>query len=178
MAVKNLDRMGLTTAWLADAEDPGHAALRKHLKLDHLLPMAEDKTASGITAFRKRHGAALLVAAEAISGQVAEGLGRYDMVLPFGRRATAQWPQAPIAIPRQDPRLVVDILLLAARYRRLVITNLALVFVIAATIGFVPFLLASNLNLSSYEIVVILLLAVSSLSLRALPGIANEVDEE
>lgn len=178
MAVKNLDRMGLTTGWLADAEDPGHAALRKHLKIDHLLPMAEDKTAAGITAFRKRHGAALLVAAEAISNQVAEGLGRYDMVLPFGRRATAQWPQAPIAIPRQDPRLVVDILLLAARYRRLVITNLALVFVIAATIGFVPFLLASNRDLGSYEIVVILLLAVSSLSLRALPGIANEVDEE
>lgn len=178
MAVKNLDRMGLTTAWLADAEDPGHAALRKHLKIDHLLPMSEEKAPAGIAAFRKRHGVTLLVAAEAISAPVAESLGRHDMVLPFGRRASAQWPQAPIAIPRQDPRLVVDLLLLAARYRRLVLTNLALVFVVAAIIGVVPFLLGSNRDLGSYEIAVILLLAVSSLSLRALPGIANEVDEE
>lgn len=178
MAVKNLDRMGLTTAWLADAEDPGHVALRKHLKIDHLLPMAEEKAGIAVADFRKRHGTTILVAAEAVSDSIVRSLGRHDMVLPFGRRATAQWPEAPIAIPRQDPRLVVDLLLLAARYRRLVLTNVALAFVIAGTIGFVPFLLGSNRDLGSYEIVVILLFAVSSLSLRALPGIANEVDEE
>lgn len=178
MTVKNLDRMGLATAWLADANDPAHQALARHLKLDHLLPMADSAAAEGLTAFRKRHGPLLYVTAEPLAETGIAALGPADLVLPFGRRATAQWPQAPLGISRQDPRLVVDVLMLAARYRRLALVNIALVFAAAAIVAFTPVLMGTGSDLASYEIAVILLLAISSLGLRALSSTANEVDEE
>lgn len=178
VTVKNLDRLGLATAWLADGNDPGHQVLAKHLKLDHLLPMDDAAIAEALASFRKRHGPLLYVTAEPLAEAGLAALGPADLVLPFGRRATTQWPLAPIAITRQDPRLIVDILMLASRYRRLAFVNLALVFAAAAVVAFAPVLMGTSRDLASYEIAVILLLAVSSLGLRALPSAANEVDEE
>lgn len=181
MAVKNLDRLDLATAWLAEKEDPGHQALGRHLKIGQLLPMPELHGVEAIEAFtnyRRRHGPLLYVTAEPLVDNLVAHLGPSDVVLPFGRRAAAQSPAADFAITRQDPRLVVDILRYTARYRRLALINLALVFAFALVVAFWPFIQGSSRDLGSYEIAVILLLAISSLSLRSLPTTANEVDEE
>jgi Cu+-exporting ATPase len=181
MAVKNLDRLGLATAWLADKQDPGHQALARHLKIGQVLPMPDIEsipTLDAVKALRQRHGPLLYVTAEPLVDNLAGNLGPDDVVLPFGRRAAAQSPNAAFAITRQDPRLVIDILRYGARYQRLALINLVLVCAAAAIVAFWPFLQGSNRDLGSYEIAVILLLAVSSLSLRSLPTTANEVDEE
>lgn len=178
VAVKNLARLDLATAWLADDADPAHVALLRHLRIKHMLPMTGDTAAAGVAAFSKGRGPVLFVTAEPLADDGVAGLRMADTILPFGRRAAAEWPQAPMAITRQDPSLVVDVLRLADRYRRLILTNTAIVFGAAAIVAFGPFLLGQERDLASYEIAVILLLVVSSLSLRAVPSTANEVDEE
>jgi hypothetical protein len=178
VAVKNLARLDLATAWLADEADPGHKGLIRHLKIRQMLPMAGEAAAAGVAEFCQCHGPALYVTAEPLADDGVAGLRVADTILPFGRRAAAEWPQAPMVITRQDPSLVVDILRLADRYRRLVLTNTAIVFLAAAIVAFGPFLMGQERDLASYEVAVILLLVISSLSLRAVPSTANEVDEE
>jgi hypothetical protein len=59
-----------------------------------------------------------------------------------------------------------------------VLTNLAIAITAAAVFAFLPQFLGSRSDLGSYEVLIVLLLAMSSLGLRAMPTTANEVDEE
>lgn len=112
-AVRNLDRLGLETAWLANEEDAAHVALRKHLKIGHILPDQPEIVAERMHRMRVESGALLVVSADA----PPTGLMAQDVVLPFGRRLMEQIPSARVATTRHDPRIIVDLLLLAARHR-------------------------------------------------------------
>jgi Cu+-exporting ATPase len=173
-AVRNLDRLGLETAWLANADDVAHVALRKHLKIGRLLPDQPEMVAEGLQRMRDENGALLVVAADAPPA----GLMAEDVVLPFGRRLMEQIPGARVATTRHDPRVIVDLLLLAARHRQLVLANAAIAYISALLFAFAPFWLGRRTDLGSYEVGVVLVLALSSLGLRAMPTTANEVDEE
>ncbi|TDQ77719.1 cation transport ATPase [Dongia mobilis] len=178
MAVKNLDRLGLKTGWVADQADPAHQAMARHLKLGAMLPMAPAAAGPALADLRRHHGPLLYVTSEPDADDVIAALAPGDIVLPFGRRAATQAPMADFAIARQDPRLVVDLQRYAQRYCRLVKMNIAIVFAVSLVVAFWPFLQGSARDLASYEAAVILLLVMSSLSLRALPSTANEIDEE
>lgn len=173
-AVKNLSRLGFETAWLARNDDAAHRALAKHLKIGTLVSDRPADTALGLAALRRKFGPLLIVIADTVPDGLAEG----DVVLPFGRRIMEQLPGSALATTRHDPRLIVDLICLAARQRQLVLTNLAIAFIVAAIVAFLPQFLDFRDDLGSYEVVIVLLLAMSSLSLRAMPTTANEVDEE
>ncbi|MBL8710169.1 MAG: cation-translocating P-type ATPase [Rhodospirillaceae bacterium] len=173
-AVKNLDRLGLEVTWLADPTDPAIAAVARQIRVSRLYaPLAADLPRV-LAEMRQSCGPLLVVTSEAPPAGVVAG----DVVLPFGPRAAGHAREAGIRIIRQDPRLVVDLLLLASRFRRLILANLAIACVAAMIVAFLPLLTGRDADLGAYEIGVILLLAVSSLSLRTMPGTANEVDEE
>lgn len=174
MAVKNLGRLALDTAWLAGTSDAAHLALAKHLKIGTVISDRPGEAAEGLAALREKFGPILLVTADA----VPEGMRDSDLVLPFGRRIMEQMPGSALATTRHDPRIIVDLLCLAARHRQLVLTNLAIAFAAAAIIAFLPHFFEPRTDLGSYEVAIVLLLAMSSLTLRAMPATANEVDEE
>jgi cation transport ATPase len=178
MAVRNLDRLGLKTGWIADPADPAHQAMVKHMKLGAILPMAAAAAGPALADLRRRHGPLLYVTSEPDADEVIGALAPGDILLPFGRRAAVQAPAADVAVSRQDPRLVVDLLRYAQRYRRVALMNLAIVFAVSLAAAFWPFLRGSGRDLASYEVAVILLLVMSSLSLRTLTITADEVDEE
>ncbi|MDY0874038.1 hypothetical protein [Dongia rigui] len=173
-AVRNLDRLGLATAWLANQNDAGHVALGKHLKIGRLLSDQPETVAEELHRMRDESGALLVVAADAPPA----GLAAEDVVLPFGRRLMEQTPDARVATTRNDPRVIVDLLRLAARHRQLVLANAAIAYISALLFAFAPFWLGRRTDLGSYEVGVVLFLALSSLGLRAMPTTANEVDEE
>lgn len=173
-AVRNLDRLGLETAWLASESDAAHMALRKHLKIGRLLPDQPGLAEPALQRMRAENGALLVVAADA----PPPGLMAEDVVLPFGRRLMEQIPDARVATTRHDPRIIVDLLLLASRHRQLVLANAAIAYISALLFAFAPFWLGRRTDLGSYEVGVVLFLALSSLGLRAMPTTANEVDEE
>jgi len=172
--VKNLDRLGLETAWIANREDTAHVALRKHLKIGHILSEQPEKQAEKLDRMRQERGPLLIVTAD----EPPAGLSEDDLILPFGRRLMEQVPKAAIATTRHDPRVIVDLLLLAARHRQLVLINAAIAYAAALLFAFAPFWLGRRTDLSSYEVGIVLLLALTSLGLRAMPTTANEVDEE
>jgi cation transport ATPase len=172
--VKNLGRLGLTTAWLADQDDAAHQALAKQLKVDCLLPERAEATAAALRRLREETGPLLIVAADA----KPDGESDDDTVLPFGRRLMEQAPGWMLGTTRHDPRVIVDLLRLAARHRQMVRINAAIAYVSAMAFAFAPLWLGARDDLGSYEVGVVLLLALSALSLRAMPTTANEVDEE
>lgn len=173
-AVKNLNRMGLETAWLARSDDPAHVTLAKYLKIGRVLSDRPEEAAGQLKKLRQQHGPLLIVSADLLP----ESLSPQDVLLPFGPRLAAQIPAATVAITRHDPRVIVDLLLLAARHRQIVLTNAFLAYAVALLLAFAPFWLGRRSDLGSYEVGVVLFLALSSLSLRAMPTTANEVDEE
>lgn len=173
-AVRNLNRMGLHTAWLGRRDDAADVALAKHFKIGKLLSERPEEVARELADLRKKQGPLLLVTADAIPA----GLAADDTILPFGRRIMEQVPGSALATTRHDPRIIVDLLHLAARHRQLVLTNLLIAFAAAGIFAFLPQYLGSRSDLGSYEVAVVLLLALSSLGLRAMPMTANEVDEE
>lgn len=172
--VRNLDRLGFETAWVASDVNAAHVALKKHLKILRLLPPHPDGTVHGLSEMRKKVGNLLVVAADA----PPTGLISEDVMLPFGRRLMEQVPDARIAATRHDPRIIVDLLMLAVRHRKLVLANAAIAYFAALLFAFAPFWLGRRTDLGSYEVGVVLFLALSSLGLRAMPTTANEVDEE
>ena len=133
-----------------------------------------DGTVHGLSEMRKKVGNLLVVAADA----PPTGLISEDVMLPFGRRLMEQVPDARIAATRHDPRIIVDLLMLAVRHRKLVLANAAIAYFAALLFAFAPFWLGRRTDLGSYEVGVVLFLALSSLGLRAMPTTANEVDEE
>ncbi|WP_374652684.1 hypothetical protein [Dongia sp.] len=173
-AVRNLRRMGLETAWIAHGEDPAHATLAKSLKIGRILPDRAEEKADSLRKLRHRAGSLLVVAAD----EVPEGMTPHDILLPFGRRLMEQCPETPVATTRHDPRVIVDLLLLAARHRQMVLINALIAYAAALLFALAPFWLDRRSDLGSYEVGVVLLLALSALSLRAMPTTANEVDEE
>lgn len=173
-AVRNLDRLGVETAWLANEQDAAHVALGKHLKIGRLLQDQAEAVQAGLQRMRGENGALLIVAAD----EPPAGLAAADVVLPFGRRLMEQIPEARVATTRHDPRVIVDLLLLAARHRQLILANAAIAYISALLFAFAPFWLGRRTDLGSYEVGVVLFLALSSLGLRAMPTTANEVDEE
>ncbi|WP_374381412.1 hypothetical protein [Dongia sp.] len=173
-AVKNLDRLGLATAWFANAEDPGHQGLAKHLKIKRLLPIDPQQEATALAEFREDVGPLLVVAADEVPWELKSG----DIVLPFGHRLVERMGAAQIVTTRHDPRIVVDLFLLAARHRQMVVMNMFIAYGAALLLALAPFWLGPRSDLGSYEVAVVLLLALSPLSLRALSLTANEVDEE
>lgn len=178
-AVKNIDRLGLAAGWVADRNDPAHQALARHLKLDAILPaMPASESGPALQEMRGQNRSLLYVTAEPETDELVGQLAAEDIVLPFGRRAASQAPDADLAVARLDPRIVVDVVRFARRYRRVARLNIAIVFGVTLVVAIWPFLLGSARDLASYEIAVILLLIVSSLSLRAIPSTADEVDEE
>lgn len=173
-AVKNLRRVGLSTAWLARTDDPAHVALAKHLKIGRVISELPSDVVEGLGNLRKKSGPILLVTADV----VPEGLAEGDVLLPFGRRIMEQLPGSALATARHDPRLIVDLFSLAARHRQVVLINTVIAFAAAVLFAFLPERLGSRSDLASYEVAIVLLLAMSSLGLRAVPTTANEVDEE
>ncbi|MBK8157544.1 MAG: cation-translocating P-type ATPase [Rhodospirillaceae bacterium] len=172
--VRNLNNLGFCTAWIARPDDAGHVALGKHLKIGKLLSEQPEEIAKSLEELRRQHGPLLLVTAD----ELPAGLTESDTVLPFGRRIMEQVPMSALATTRHDPRIIVDLLQLAGRHRQLVLTNLLIAFAAAAIFAFLPQYLGSRSDLGSYEVAIVLLLAMSSLGLRAMPMTANEVDEE
>jgi Cu+-exporting ATPase len=172
--VRNLNGLGFRTAWLARPEDAGHVALGKHFKIGNLVSERPEEVAKGLAELRRKHGPLLLVTAD----EIPAGLVDSDTILPFGRRIMEQVPTSALATTRHDPRIIVDLLQLAARHRQLVLMNLLIAFLAAAIFAFLPNYVGSRSDLGSYEVAVVLLLAFSSLGLRAMPTTANEVDEE
>jgi Cu+-exporting ATPase len=173
-AVKNLKRLGLETAWLARRDDPAHLALAKHLKIGRVVSEKPEEASAQLVQLRKESGPLLVVSADVLP----EDLSSQDVFLPFGRRMMEQVPSAAVAITRHDPRVIVDLLLLAARHRQMVLTNAIIAYAAALLLALAPFWLGPRSDLGSYEVGVVLILALSSLSLRAMPTTANEVDEE
>jgi Cu+-exporting ATPase len=173
-AVKNMNRLGLETAWLAQRDDPAHLALAKHLKIGRVLSENPAEASAQLSQLREENGPLLVVSADL----VPEDLSSQDVILPFGRRIMEQVPSAAVAITRHDPRVIVDLLLLAARHRQMVLTNAVIAYAAALLLALAPFWLGPRSDLGSYEVGVVLILALSSLSLRAMPTTANEVDEE
>jgi hypothetical protein len=173
-AIKNLDRLGLTTAWFADPDDAAHQALAKQLKVDCVLSDRADATVAGLRRLRAEAGPLLIVVADAMP----DSDGDDDTVLPFGRRLMEQAPGWALGTTRHDPRVVVDLLRLATRHRQMVRVNAVIAYVAAMAFAFAPLWFGARDDLGSYEIGVVLLLALSALSLRAMPTTANEVDEE
>jgi len=172
--VKNLNRLGLDTAWFADKQDVAHLALSKHLKIGRLLPDKTETPDADLARMRDGSGSLLVVAAD----EPPVGMVAQDVLLPFGRRLMEQIPNAGVGTIRHDPRIIVDLLMLAARYRQLVLINAGIAYAAALLFAFAPFWLGRRTDLGSYEVGVVLFLALSSLGLRALPTTANEVDEE
>jgi P-type Cu+ transporter len=172
--VKNLSRLGLETAWLARPDDAAHVALAKHFKIGKVISEKAEDVTKGLLNLRKKAGPLLIVTADVVPGGVASG----DLVLAFGRRIMEQLPSSTLATTRHDPRIIVDLIRLAARHRQLVLTNFFIAFAAAALFAFLPQFVGSRSDLGSYEVAIVLLLATSSLSLRAMPTTANEVDEE
>lgn len=172
--VKNLSRLDLKAAWLANPEDAAHVTMAKHLKIGKIVPEAPETSAKGLADLRKKYGKLLIVTAD----MVPEGTKSSDLILPFGRRMMEQLPGTALSTIRHDPRIVVDLFLLAARHRQLVLLNFFIAFAAAGIFAFMPQLLGSHSDLGSYEVAIVLLLAMSSLGLRAMPTTANEVDEE
>jgi Cu+-exporting ATPase len=172
--VKNLGRMGLETGWLANSDDTAHVALSKHLKIDRLLPDRADAAEHGLMQMRDEAGPLLVVAAD----EPPAGLAPDDALLPFGRRLMEQMPASRIGSIRHDPRIIVDLLMLAARHRQMVVMNAVIAYLAALLFAFAPFWLGRRTDLGSYEVGIVLLLALSSLGLRAMSTTANEVDEE
>lgn len=172
--VKNLDRLGLATAWYADAEDPGHQGLAKHLKIKRLLPIVVRPDAATLDDFRADVGPLLIVAADEVPRELRVG----DIVLPFGHRLVERLRGAPIVTTRHDPRVIVDLFLLASRHKQMVVVNMIIAYGAALLLALAPFWLGARSDLGSYEVAVVLLLALSPLSLRALSMTADEVDEE
>ncbi|MBI2256756.1 MAG: cation-translocating P-type ATPase [Proteobacteria bacterium] len=173
-AVKNLERLGLETAWLANADDAAHVALAKHLKIGRLLPDGTEIVEEKLRKMRGKSGPLLVVAAD----EPPQGLTGKDVMLPFGRRLMEQMPGTGIGTIRHDPRIIVDLLRLASRHRQMVLMNAAIAYIAALLFAFAPFWLGRRSDLGSYEVGVVLILALSSLGLRAMPTTANEVDEE
>jgi len=173
-ATKNLHRLGLKTAWLAQTNDPAHLALAKHLKIGRVISEQPEDVVEGIANLRNKYGPLLLVTADT----VPEGLAVGDVVLPFGPRIVDQLPGTALATARHDPRLIVDLLSLAARHRQVVLANAVMAFGAAILLAFFPQALGTHSDLASYEVAMVLLLAIFSLGLRAVPTTANEVDEE
>jgi Cu+-exporting ATPase len=172
--IKNLSRLGLETAWLANSDDAAHVALRKHLKIGRLLPDRADAVEQGLMQMRDEAGPLLVVAAD----EPPAGLAPDDALLPFGRRLMEQMPDSRMGTVRHDPRIIVDLLMVAARHRQMVLTNVAIAYLAALLFAFAPFWLGRRADLGSYEVGIVLLLALSPLGLRAMSTTANEVDEE
>jgi Cu+-exporting ATPase len=173
-ATKNLHRLGLKTAWLAQTDDPAHLALAKHLKIDRVISERSEDVVDGLANVRNKFGPILLVTADV----VPDGLVAGDVVLPFGQRIVEQLPGSALATARHDPRLIVDLLSLAARHRQVALTNAVIAFATAIVFAFFPKLLGVHSDLASYEVAIVLLLAMSSLGVRAAPTTADEIDEE
>jgi cation transport ATPase len=172
--VKNLSRLGLQTAWLARPDDAAHVALAKHFKIGKVISEKPEEVTKGLANLRKKAGPLLVVTADVVPDGVVAG----DLILAFGRRIMEQLPSSTLATTRHDPRIIVDLIRLAARHRQLVLTNFVIAFAAAALFAFLPQFVGSRSDLGSYEVAIVLLLATSSLSLRAMPTTANEVDEE
>mgnify|MGYP000140187640 CR=1 FL=1 len=118
--------------------------------------------------------AALIVAADEVPRELRAG----DIVLPFGHRLVERLRGAPIVTTRHDPRVIVDLFLLASRHKQMVVVNMIIAYGAALLLALAPFWLGARSDLGSYEVAVVLLLALSPLSLRALSMTADEVDEE
>ncbi len=101
-----------------------------------------------------------------------------DVIFPLGRRFLEQHKEAMAGTARHDPRLIVDLFLLADRQRRMVLLNALIAYGSALLLVAAPFWLGARNDLASFEVGIVLLLALTPLGLRALSLTANEVDEE